>query len=325
MAFDSDKIKQLALKVLDIEAQAIRRLQPQIDDKFIAACHCLIECRGRIILIGIGKSGHIANKISSTLSSTGSKSFYLHPAEASHGDLGMIDSDDVAIIISYSGETAEINTLLPALKSIAVKTIALTGAINSTLARAVDVCLNTHVEQEACPLGLAPTASTVAALAMGDALAIALLQSKGFTTEDFARSHPGGYLGRKLLLKVADLMRTGDAVPKVLASTLLIDALYEISAKGMGMTLIISDAGQVVGVFTDGDLRRALNRNTKLLQTSIAQLMTHPYQSVVADTLAVEALQLMQKKKVNALPVFDLEGQLLGAINMHDLIQAGLV
>ena len=324
MELDADKIKQLALEVLDTEAGAIQRLQSQIDERFVAACRCLIECRGRIILIGIGKSGHIANKISSTLSSTGSKAFYLHPAEASHGDLGMIDSRDVAIVISYSGETEEINTLLPALKRIAIKTIALTGAPNSTLGRAVDICLNTHVEQEACPLGLAPTASTAAALAMGDALAIALLQSKGFTSEDFARSHPGGHLGRKLLLKVGDLVRRGDAVPKVSSSTLLVDALYEISAKGMGMTLVVGEKDKVVGVFTDGDLRRVLNRDTELLQTPIDKLMTHPYQSVTQDTLAVEALQLMQQKKVNALPVFDRDAKLVGAINMHDLIQAGL-
>ena len=324
MELNADKIKQLALEVLDTEADAIRELRSQIDQKFVDACRCLIECRGRIILIGIGKSGHIANKISSTLSSTGSKAFYLHPAEASHGDLGMIDSQDVAIIISYSGETEEISTLLPALKRVAIKTIALTGAPNSTLGRAVDICLNTRVAQEACPLGLAPTASTAAALAMGDALAIALLQNKGFTTQDFARSHPGGHLGRKLLLKVSDLVRTGDAIPKVPASTLLVDALYEISAKGMGMTLVVGEAGQVVGVFTDGDLRRVLNRNAELLKTPIDQLMTHPYQSVTEDTLAVEALQLMQQKKVNALPVFDRETKLVGAINMHDLIQAGL-
>ena len=324
MELDSDKIKQLALEVLDTEAGAIQRLQSQIDERFVAACRCLIECRGRIILIGIGKSGHIANKISSTLSSTGSQAFYLHPAEASHGDLGMIDSRDVAIVISYSGETEEINTLLPALKRIAIKTIALTGAPDSTLGRAVNICLDTHVEQEACPLGLAPTASTAAALAMGDALAIALLQSKGFTSEDFARSHPGGHLGRKLLLKVGDLVRRGDAVPKVSSSTLLVDALYEISAKGMGMTLVVGDKDKVVGVFTDGDLRRALNCDTELLQTPIDKLMTHPYQSVTQDTLAVEALQLMQQKKVNALPVFDRDAKLVGAINMHDLIQAGL-
>ena len=195
---------------------------------------------------------------------------------------------------------------------------------NSTLGRSVDICLNTQVEQEACPLGLAPTASSVAALAMGDALAIALLQSKGFTTQDFARSHPGGYLGRKLLLRVGDLVRIGDAVPKVSRSTLLVDALYEISAKGMGMTLVIDDVDKVIGVFTDGDLRRVLNRSNELLYTPIDKLMSHPYQSVTDDTLAVEALQLMQQKKVNALPVFDRARQLIGAINMHDLIQAGL-
>lgn len=324
MELDADKIKQLALEVLDIEAGAIKDLRAQIDHTFIAACRCLTECRGRIILIGIGKSGHIANKISSTLASTGSKSFYLHPAEASHGDLGMIDKQDVAVIISYSGETDEINTLLPAFKRMAIKTIALSGAPNSTLGHTVDICLNTGVAQEACPLGLAPTASTVAALAMGDALAIALLQNRGFTTQDFARSHPGGYLGRKLLLKVIDLVRTDDAVPKVAASTLLVDALYEISAKGMGMTLVMDDADQVIGVFTDGDLRRTLNRDIELLQTPIDKLMTCPYQSVGEDTLAVEALQLMQQKKVNALPVFNRQGKLVGAINMHDLIQAGL-
>lgn len=324
MKLDSDEIKQLAIAVLDTEADAIKNLRSQINENFIAACQCLAKCAGRIILIGIGKSGHIANKISSTLASTGSKAFYLHPAEASHGDLGMVADDDVAIIISYSGETDEINNLLPALKHKNIKIIALTGAPASTLAKASHICLDTGIEQEACPLGLAPTASTTAALAMGDALAIALLRNQGFTSEDFARSHPGGYLGRKLLLKVSDLARTGDAIPKVPSATLLVDALYEISAKGMGMTLVIGEADRVIGIFTDGDLRRTLNRDTKLLQTPIDKLMTRPYQSVTADTLAVEALQLMQQKKVNALPVFDRQEKLVGAINMHDLLQAGL-
>ena len=324
MTLDTDKTKQLALRVLEIEGEAILKLRQQIGADFISACRCLSACEGRIILIGIGKSGHIANKLSSTFASTGSKAFYLHPSEASHGDLGMIDRHDVAIIISYSGETHEINALLPALKRIPIKSIALTGAPHSTLGRAADICLNTAVAQEACPLGLAPTASTAAALAMGDALAIALLQNKGFTSEDFARSHPGGYLGRKLLLKVGDIARRGAAIPKVAAATLLVDALYEISAKAMGMTLVIGAAEQVVGVFTDGDLRRTLNRDPQLLQTPIKQLMTHRYQSVTEDTLAVAALQLMEEKKVNALPVFNQQGKLVGAINMHDLIQAGL-
>lgn len=324
MSLDSADIKQLAIAVLDTEAEAIKNLRAQINEDFIAACQCLFECKGRIILIGIGKSGHIANKISSTLASTGSRAFYLHPAEASHGDLGMVADNDVAIIVSYSGETDEINNLLPALKHKNIKMIALTGAPSSTLARASFLCLNTGIEQEACPLGLAPTASTTAALAIGDAIAIALLRIKGFTSEDFARSHPGGRLGKRLLLKVSDLARTEQAIPKVLSGSLLANALCEMSAKGLGMTLIVNDAEQVLGIFTDGDLRRVLDRNINLHETVIDDVMTKDYQSVQQDALAIKALQLMKQKAVNALPVFDKQQRLVGALNMHDLLGAGL-
>lgn len=324
MKFEFDEVKKLAVAVLDTEADAIRALRGRIDENFYRACRLLNECAGRIVLMGIGKSGHIANKITSTLASTGSTAFYIHPAEAGHGDLGMISGDDVIVVLSHSGETAEINSLLPSLKRLRTPLIVLTGNCDSTLGRAADVCLDTAVEQEACPLGLAPTASTAAALAMGDALAIALLSNRDFTAEDFARSHPGGHLGKRLILKVADLMRTGDAIPRVPPGAQLTDALYEMSRKGLGMTLVVDDAGTVHGLFTDGDLRRALDNDTDIMGATIDTVMTRAFHSIGRDDLAVEALNLMEAKKISSMPVFDDRKTLVGALNMHDLLGAGL-
>ena len=319
-----DKLAKLAIAVLDTEARAISDLRERIDEDFHRACRLLGECAGRIIVTGIGKSGHIANKITSTLASTGSAAFYVHPAEAGHGDLGMIGDGDVILALSHSGETDEINALLPALKRLRTPLIALTGNCDSTLGRAADVCLNTAVREEACPLGLAPTASTAAALAMGDALAVALMSDAGFTAEDFARSHPGGHLGRRLLLRVGDLMRTGDALPKVAPGTPLTDALYEMSRKGLGMTLVVDAAGAVRGLFTDGDLRRALDDGIDVASAVIDDVMTREFHSIGGDRLAVEALNLMETKLINSMPVLDERRALIGALNVHDLLRAGL-
>ena len=319
-----DEVRELAVAVLDTEARAISGLRDRIDNNFYRACRLLDECTGRIVLMGVGKSGHIANKIASTLASTGSAAFYIHPAEAGHGDLGMIHGNDALLMLSHSGETAEFNVLLPTLKRLHVPTIVLTGNCDSTLGRVADVCLSTAVEQEACPLGLAPTASTAAALAMGDALAVALMSSQGFTTEDFARSHPGGRLGRRLLLRVADLMRTGDGIPTVPPGTPLIDALYEMSRKGLGMTLVVDDAGTVQGLFTDGDLRRVIDNGTDVADVAINAVMTREFHSIRGDKLAVEALNLMEERRINSMPVFDGRCALVGALNMHDLLRAGL-
>ena len=319
-----EDLKKLAIAVLDTEARAISDLRGRIDENFHRACRLLGECRGRIIVTGIGKSGHVANKITSTLASTGSAAFYVHPAEAGHGDLGMIGGDDVILALSHSGETGEINALLPALKRLRTPLIAVTGNCDSTLGRAADVCLNTAVREEACPLGLAPTASTAAALAMGDALAVAVMSDAGFTAEDFARSHPGGRLGRRLLLRVGDLMRTGDALPKVAPGTPLTDALYEMSRKGLGMTLVVDEAGEVRGLFTDGDLRRALDNGTDVASALIDDVMTREFHSIGCDELAVEALNLMETKLINSMPVFDERRALIGALNVHDLLRAGL-
>ncbi len=324
MTLEHDKIKELALAVLDTEALAVAALKPRIDERFFRACQCLHDCEGRIVLMGIGKSGHIANKIASTLASTGSPAFYIHPAEAGHGDLGMLCHGDVAVLISNSGETDEINTLLAPLRGLKTPIIALTGDPDSTLGKAATVCLDIGIEQEACPLGLAPTASTTAALAMGDALAISLLHAKGFTPDDFARAHPGGQLGRRLILRVENLMHTGDGIPAVFPGTLLVDALCEMSAKGLGMTLVTDGDGRVVGIFTDGDLRRAMDKRADVHTTPIEAMMTRDFHSIKVRDLAVEALTLMESKKINSMPVFDEHGQLAGVLNMHTLLRAGL-
>lgn len=319
-----DKLKELASTVLKIEAQAVAELIGRIDENFVQACQYMLACEGRMVVIGMGKSGHIGGKIAATLASTGSPAFFVHPAEASHGDLGMITAKDVVVALSNSGETEEIATILPLIKRLGVPLIALTGNPASSLARAATVHIDVSVAQEACPLGLAPTASTTAALAMGDALAISLLEARGFTAADFARSHPRGRLGRRLLLLIDDIMHTGDQVPRNAPDDLLGTALMEMSRKGLGMTIVTDPGNRVLGVFTDGDLRRALDRRIDIHSTQVAQVMTRQCKTICPGTLAAEALCLMETHKINALPVVDEAGLLLGALNMHDLLRAGV-
>ncbi|MBF0255152.1 MAG: KpsF/GutQ family sugar-phosphate isomerase [Gammaproteobacteria bacterium] len=285
----------------------------------------MLNCPGRVIVTGMGKSGHIGNKIAATLASTGTPAFFVHPGEASHGDLGMITDKDVVVALSNSGETAEILTILPLIKRLGAPLIALTGNPESNLAREADVHLDVSVEKEACPLGLAPTSSTTATLAMGDALAIALLEARGFTEEDFARSHPGGSLGRRLLLHVKDIMRSGEAIPRVLHSASLNQALLEMTRKGLGMTAVVDENESILGIYTDGDLRRTLDQGLDIHQVGIAEVMTPGCVTLPQDSLAAAALQLMESRKINALLVADDQGRLIGALNMHDLLRAGVV
>jgi arabinose-5-phosphate isomerase len=320
-----DKLKSLALAVIDTEAEALQALRPRIDDAFVDACRLMLGCRGRVVVSGMGKSGHIGHKIAATLASTGTPAFFVHPGEASHGDLGMITAADVAMVLSNSGETDELLTVVPLIKRLGVPLIALTGNLESSLATVADVSLDVSVPKEACPLGLAPTASTTATLAMGDALAVALLESRGFTQEDFARAHPGGALGRKLLLHVADIMHTGDDMPMVSPETPFREALLEMSHKRMGMTAIVDAGRKVLGIFTDGDLRRALDRNVDLNSTRIDEVMTAECRTAGADMLAAAALQMMDAHKINALLIVDDRHRLVGALSMHDLLRAGVV
>ncbi|MGB1580970.1 MAG: KpsF/GutQ family sugar-phosphate isomerase [Nevskiales bacterium] len=322
---DPAQLKTIGQRVLEAEAQSVTELMARVDDAFVAGCQLLFDCRGRIVVTGMGKSGHIGGKIAATLASTGSPAFFVHPGEASHGDLGMITGPDVVIALSNSGETAEVLTILPLIKRMGVPLLALTGRDDSTLAKAADVHINVGVTREACPLDLAPTSSTTAALAMGDALAVALLESRGFKEEDFALSHPGGALGRRLLLHVADVMHSGDKTPRVQADASLREALLEMSAKGLGMTTVVDADGKLAGVFTDGDLRRTLDQDIDVRSASIAEVMTSPCRSVGADMLASEALHLMETNKINGLPVVDSSQQVIGAFNMHDLLRAGVV
>jgi arabinose-5-phosphate isomerase len=324
-ADESEKILSLARRVLTIEAEAVSALGERLDESFARAVDAILNCRGRVVVSGIGKSGHIATKIASTLASTGTPAFFVHPADASHGDLGMIASQDVVIVLSNSGESEELIKIVPLIKRRGAKLIAMTGNPNSTLAKEADVHLDAAVRQEACPLKLAPTASTTAALALGDALAVALLDARGFSSEDFAHSHPGGALGRKLLTHVRDVMRTGERVPSVRESASVADAILEISSKGMGMTAVLDRNDRVVGIFTDGDLRRAFERNTDLHGTSISKVMTHNPRTIAADRLAVEAVELMERHKINQLLVVDEELRLLGALNTHDLMLARVI
>ena len=303
----------------------MQALVTRLDHDFLAAVQIILDCQGRIVVSGMGKSGHIARKIASTLASTGTPAFFVHPAEASHGDLGMITQDDVVIGLSYSGESAELLTIVPILKRTGAKLITLTGNPHSSLAREADVHLDVSVEKEACPHNLAPTASTTATLALGDALAIALLDSRGFGADDFARSHPGGALGKRLLVHVADVMRQGQAIPQVPETALVRDAILEISRKGMGMTAVLNTQGQVIGVYTDGDLRRGLDQGLDIRATPVDQVMTHHPRHITANKLAVEAVKLMQDAKVYALLVLDEQQHLLGAVSMHDLMRAGIV
>ena len=322
-AHDKD-MQALALAVIQTEAQAVLALTEQINQPFVDACHLMLACSGRVVVTGMGKSGHIAGKIAATLASTGTPAFFVHPGEASHGDLGMITRQDVVLALSNSGETAEIVTILPLIKRLAVPLIALTGNPQSTLAQCATAHINVAVAQEACPLGLAPTASTTAALVMGDALAVALLQVKGFSRDDFALSHPGGSLGKRLLLKVSDVMHGGDAVPAVADHALVSQALVEMTNKKLGMTAVVDATQRVMGIFTDGDLRRMLEKNRDVHSTPIAEVMTTGCTTISADRLAAEAMQIMEHKKINALLVVDDQQRLVAALNMHDLLRAGL-
>ena len=323
---DKDKVTSLASAVIETEAEAVRHLKTRIDDAFYQACEYMLDCQGRIVVTGMSKSGHIGGKIAATLASTGTPAFFVHPGEASHGDLGMITEQDVVLALSNSGETDEILTILPLIKRLGVPLIALTGNPTSRLAEEADVHLDISVDKEACPLGLAPTSSTTATLVMGDALAVSLLESRGFTANDFALSHPGGRLGKRLLLHVQDIMHTGDEIPRVNETASLSEALVEMTQKGLGMTVIINPDDQVIGVFTDGDLRRVLDHGeVNVRELSIAECMTQNPKSIHPDQLAAEALQLMDSKRINALPVVDKQQCLLGAINMHDLLRAGVV
>ncbi len=320
------KLQELALAVIDTEARAIIGLAAEINQPtFIQACRLMLACEGRVVVTGMGKSGHIAGKIAATLASTGTPAFFVHPGEASHGDLGMITAADVVLALSNSGETGEIVTILPLIKRLNVPLIAMTGNPESTLSRAATANINVRVDKEACPLGLAPTASTTAALAMGDALAVALLESRGFTEEDFARSHPGGTLGRRLLLLIDDLMHTGDAIPQVGLATTLSDTLLEMTRKGLGMTAVVDEQGKLAGVFTDGDLRRTIDQKIDLHVALVRDLMTADCKTIHPGMLAAEALQIMDSTKISALPVVNSENELVGALNMHDLLRAGVV
>jgi arabinose-5-phosphate isomerase len=325
MKLNDQKLRELGLAVIQVEAEAINALTKQINDNFVSACKLLFSCVGRVIVIGMGKSGHIAGKIAATLASTGTPAFFVHPGEASHGDLGMITKQDVILVLSNSGETEEILKILPVMKRLGIPLIAMTGNPLSTLAINATVHIDVAVQQEACPLGLAPTSSTTAALVMGDALAISLLEAKGFTRDDFALSHPGGSLGRRLLLRVSDIMHTGSNIPSVSETAFISEALLEMTEKKLGMTAIVNADNQVIGIFTDGDLRRTLAKNSDLHQTTISEVMTAHCAVISADILAAEAMQIMEKKKINALIVVSEQHQAIGALNMHDLIRAGIV
>ncbi len=316
---------ELARRVLLIEAEAVRALVERLDERFLAALSLILERRGRVVVSGIGKSGHIARKIASTLSSTGTPAYFLHPAEANHGDLGMIESGDVFIALSHSGESEELLSIIPQVKRRGAKLVAITGRSDSTLARECDVLLDAGVAQEACPHNLAPTASTTAALALGDALAVALLDARGFSADDFARSHPGGSLGRRLLTHVADVMRKGADMPAVRDNATFKQAVLEMSRGRMGMTAVLGVDGEVKGIFTDGDLRRALDKVLDFETTRVSEVMTAGPRTIRPEALAVEAVQLMERHKVNQLLVVDERDRLVGALNMHDLFRAKVI
>jgi arabinose-5-phosphate isomerase len=324
-AFTDEQLIEAARRAISVEIDGLRAQLPRIGAAFAQACRVCLDCRARVVVTGMGKSGHVAGKIAATLASTGTPAFFVHPAEASHGDVGMITRDDVLLALSNSGETGEVLTIVPVIKRLGVPLVALTGNAQSTLARAATVHLEIGVPAEACPWNLAPTASTTAALAVGDALAVALLKARGFTEEDFARSHPAGNLGRRLLLRVAEVMRTGADVPRVAPETSLADGLLEMSRKGLGMTAIVDRAERAIGVFTDGDLRRAIDREVDLRATPIAAVMTHDAKTVRSDTLAAEALLSMERHRITALLVVDADDRVIGALNVHDLMRAGVV
>ena len=316
--------KSIGKKVLDIESTAIAKLKDQLDNNFDIACQLCLDCTGKIIVMGIGKSGHIADKLAATLASTGTPSFFVHPGEASHGDLGMISKNDVVMALSNSGKTEEIVNLLPILKNMGIKIIAMTGDDNSTIATASDVHIDVGVEEEACPMNLSPTASTTAALAMGDAIAVALLEKRGFSVEDFAKSHPGGSIGKKLLLLVQDIMHMEELIPVVLQDDKLARGLIEMSEKALGMTAIINKKEELVGIFTDGDLRRTLEANVDIQTTLMKEVMTQNCITVKPNLLAVKAVEIIQENKITSLVVIE-ENKIVGALNIHDLFRAGVM
>lgn len=320
-----DKFIALGKAVIETEQAALKELVARIDEKFVAACNILLQCEGRVVVIGMGKSGHIGNKVAATLASTGTPAFFVHPGEASHGDLGMITTKDVVLVLSNSGETDEVVALLPVIKRLNTPMIALTGKSDSTLASTATVNIDVSVSKEACPLGLAPTSSTTATLAMGDAISIALLEARGFNENDFALSHPGGTLGRRLLLHVGDIMHTDAEIPRVPETALLSEALLEMTQKGLGVTTIVDDADHLLGIFTDGDLRRTLDSNIDINSCLVKDVMTKNGRNITANSLAASALALMEKHSINALVVVDENEKLIGILNMHDLLRARVV
>ncbi|WP_049621656.1 KpsF/GutQ family sugar-phosphate isomerase [Frateuria defendens] len=323
---DSDAVVRSARTVIAAEAAAIRALEPRIGRDFVEACRAILGCQGRVVVSGMGKSGHIGRKIAATLASTGTPAFFVHPGEASHGDLGMIQPQDVVLAVSYSGETDELLFILPVLKRQGTVLVAMTGNARSSLATQANVHLDVSVAAEACPLGLAPTTSTTACLVMGDALAVSLLEARGFTSEDFARSHPAGSLGRRLLLRISDVMHTGAGIPSIGQGASLAEALVEMTHKHLGMTAVVDAQGRLTGVFTDGDLRRALDDDAvDLRSVAVADLMTHRPKTITADKLAIEAAQLMEKHQIHALLVVDGDHRVVGALNIHDLLRARVV
>ncbi|MGZ5204760.1 MAG: KpsF/GutQ family sugar-phosphate isomerase [Caldimonas sp.] len=324
-AFDAKRVLDFARSTLDIEARALLDLKARQGDAFVAAVQAMLACRGRVVVMGMGKSGHVGRKVAATLASTGTPAFFVHPAEASHGDLGMVTADDVVLAISNSGESDEIGAIVPAIKRLGVTLVAMTGGAESSLARHADIVVSSAVDQEACPLNLAPTASTTAQMALGDALAVALLDARGFREDDFARSHPGGSLGRKLLMHVADLMHDGDAVPRVDLETRVPEMLREMTKKGFGFTAVVRGDGSIAGIFTDGDLRRLIETGADLRGLAAREVM-HPGPKLIrGEALAVEAAELMERHRVTGLLVVDAEGRLAGALNSNDLMRAKVI
>lgn len=326
-SIDDQTLINTGLDVLEIEATSISHLSSKLDANFAKACRAILACEGRVIIIGIGKSGHVANKIAATFASTGTPAFFVHPVEAIHGDLGMITKNDLAILISKSGEADEILTLMPLLKRLGITLINITGNIKSTMASHADINLDASVDREACFLNLAPTASTTVAMALGDALAVSILKARGFTEDDFARSHPGGTLGKRLLVKISDIMHSGSNLPKVYKGAKLADVIMEISAKRLGMTTVVSESQpeQIIGICTDGDLRRAFTKDVSLQRSCIEDIMTCNFKTIFEDMLATEAVLLMQQHQISALPVIDRNNKLVGALNLHDVFKAGVV
>jgi arabinose-5-phosphate isomerase len=325
MSFDRTRALRLAQETFDIEAAAVQGLKARTGAAFANAVAAMLDLRGRVVVMGMGKSGHVGRKIAATLASTGTPAMFVHPAEASHGDLGMIKSVDLVLAISNGGESDEITVILPVLKRLGVPMVAMTGNPDSTLGRHADIVLDSGVEKEACPLNLAPTASTTAQLALGDALAVALLDARGFKSEDFARSHPGGALGRKLLTHLSDVMRKGEAVPRVGPDTLFADLMREMSAKGLGASAVVDDAGRVLGIFTDGDLRRLIEKGVDLRQMRAREVMHPGPRTIRDDSLAAEAAQLMEQHRITSVLVVDTEGKLVGAVNSNDLMRAKVI